>query len=260
MASLKSITDSLFSFLKKENQEELPDIFSSHKYPIRKHHRHVLKGTDVGFVNPDSSVKFPLADLSYGGLGIIGQEIKLRPFTNRYKQFECVISILDNKVAISLEIIYVDKEIVGCKFFNQRPEQETFLKHVLSYMDAGVIARIIDQATLPEVFHGPQWVSYGNEDGTLEVHIRHDDKGQADQISVAYLVNKTKFYSIIDPQKSTVGIADGRALDTYEQQDVLRNCIYILAGLHQHVTTSEILQSIKYAKMALSDEKMRFCS
>ena len=256
VASVKKIVDSLFLFLKKNKKDEIPDIFSDQKYPIRQHHRHLLGGFGIGKLSPIAEVTFQLGDISYGGVGILANEVKLRPFTNRHRQFIGMLDFVGLRASFTLELVFLDPAMIGCKFVNMTGIHESFLQGFITYMDAGVTARRLDSNKLPEIFRSSEWVSFGNRDGTMEVHVKLDQRQQSCQVSVAYVVKGVKYYAIISGDKSTVGTAQGRELNDGERIEVLRTVIAILIGLNQHTEPHLVKDAILHAYRATQDNQM----
>lgn len=213
-------------------QTRLEDRFSGKGKTRRRYHRHSLDGIKGSFLRLGSDI-YPLASVSYGGLGIHTSDPFFKELKTSHKPLKGMVSVLGLSCEAQLGILYIKGHHVGLCFSDAKGAIHKFIDKTIYYLDSGLVLKSLSRNTVSHFFQGPSWNSYGNENISAEVHIKFGNTGRLEEVNISYINGFRREYVVFSQKATSVATLPAKKLSQEEKKVILRNSLLIIIGFRQ---------------------------
>ncbi len=230
-------------------QPRLGDIFDQVSAAYRRRYfRHMFADHNVAYADFDSC-RLRVLNLSYGGMRVerpAGDE--LQSWLKVHQSTPVELFILGEAQKTNMIITSVDEESVGFSCDPHGPFSLLFLHRYLFYMDMGLGLKALAKHRVGIAYQSPQWLSYGNERGLVEIHMNMDDSSTPPEVHI-YCVNGSRFHCVWfrQPRKISISCKPRAELTNKEKKEILSQTLCLLLGMRQIGKSNRLDPYIKIA-------------
>ncbi|MBC7530831.1 MAG: hypothetical protein H7318_04570, partial [Oligoflexus sp.] len=188
----------------------------------RRYFRHVFAENEVAYVFINKK-KLRVLNLSYGGLRVERPSlVDVQSWLKVHQSTSVELTILGETQKTNMIITSLDEASIGLSCDPRSPFSLLFLHRYLSYMDMGLSLKALAKHRVGKAYQSPQWLSYGNERGLVEVHLNMDDSSVLPEVHI-YCVSGSRYDCVWfrAPRKISVSCKPRADLNTREKKEIL---------------------------------------
>ncbi|RYZ60142.1 MAG: hypothetical protein EOP07_01725 [Proteobacteria bacterium] len=214
----------------------------------RRYFRHVFAENDVAFVHIHGS-KLRVLNLSYGGMRVERPALlEVQSWLKVHQSTPVELTILGETQKAQMIITSLDEESVGFSCDARSPFSLLFLHRYISFMDMGLSLKALAKHKVGRSYQSPQWLSYGNERGLVEIHVNMDDSSPLPEVHI-YCVNGSRYDCVWfrAPRKISVSCKPRAELKNSEKREILGQTLCLLLGMRQIGKSNRLDPYIKIA-------------
>lgn len=214
----------------------------------RRYFRHVFAENKVAYVTVDNK-KLRVLNLSYGGMRVERPDlVDIQLWLKIHQSTPVELTILSETQKTNMVITSLDEDSIGFSCDPRSPFSLLFLHRYLSYMDMGLGLKALAKHRVGKAYQSPQWLSYGNERGLVEIHLNMDDNSSLPEAHI-YCVNGSRYDCVWfrAPSKISVSCKPRAELNHREKRDILSQVLCLLLGMRQIGKSSRLDPYIKLA-------------
>ena len=202
----------------------------------RRYFRHVFAENEVAYVVIDNK-KLRVLNLSYGGMRTERPSLlDVQSWLKVHQSTPVELTILGETQKTNMIITSLDEASVGFSCDPRSPFSLLFLHRYLSYMDMGLSLKALAKHRVGKAYQSPQWLSYGNERGLVEVHLNMDDSSVLPEVHI-YCVSGSRYDCVWfrAPRKISVSCKPRADLSTREKKEILAQTLCLLLGMRREL-------------------------
>lgn len=216
-------------------QPRLGDIFDKVSAAYRRRYfRHVFADNNVAFADIEGC-RLRVLNLSYGGMRVERPaQADIQSWLRVHQSTTVELTILGETQRTQMIITSLDDESVGFSCDSHGPFSLLFLHRYLFYMDMGLGLKALAKNRVGTAYQSPQWLSYGNERGLVEIHLNMDDTSPLPEVHI-YCVNGSRFDCVWfrQPRKISISCKPRAELTPREKKEILSQSLCLLLGMRQ---------------------------